>query len=165
MSIAGWSSLVARRAHNPKVRGSNPLPATNKSRGYGVSCNLLVFQQDTNRTVAGQWLQTLSLPPKIMAKEKDKENRPIVSMKGEEREEVWDEAYAKEEGIILEFDSDSNTGKIKSLLDGSIYTIDSRELLRTKIELRPGDKVLFAPFEDRDGNDYARVIRIIELNA
>jgi hypothetical protein len=27
---AGWSSLVARRAHNPKVRGSNPLPATNK---------------------------------------------------------------------------------------------------------------------------------------
>ena len=27
--IAGWSSLVARWAHNPKVRGSNPLPATN----------------------------------------------------------------------------------------------------------------------------------------
>ena len=30
-SIAGWSSLVARRAHNPKVRGSNPLPATTLS--------------------------------------------------------------------------------------------------------------------------------------
>ena len=27
-SIAGWSSLVARRAHNPKVAGSNPAPAT-----------------------------------------------------------------------------------------------------------------------------------------
>ena len=27
--IAGWSSLVARRAHNPKVVGSNPAPATN----------------------------------------------------------------------------------------------------------------------------------------
>ncbi len=25
---AGWSSLVARRAHNPKVIGSNPFPAT-----------------------------------------------------------------------------------------------------------------------------------------
>ncbi len=25
---AGWSSLVARRAHNPKVGGSNPSPAT-----------------------------------------------------------------------------------------------------------------------------------------
>ncbi len=28
-SGAGWSSLVARRAHNPKVVGSNPAPATN----------------------------------------------------------------------------------------------------------------------------------------
>ena len=27
--IAGWSSLVARWAHNPKVVGSNPAPATN----------------------------------------------------------------------------------------------------------------------------------------
>src|SRR5579871_4074749 len=26
---AGWSSLVARWAHNPKVGGSNPPPATN----------------------------------------------------------------------------------------------------------------------------------------
>jgi hypothetical protein len=26
---AGWSSPVARRAHNPKVVGSNPAPATN----------------------------------------------------------------------------------------------------------------------------------------
>ena len=26
--VAGWSSLVARRAHNPKVEGSNPSPAT-----------------------------------------------------------------------------------------------------------------------------------------
>ncbi len=28
LSDAGWSSLVARRAHNPKVVGSNPAPAT-----------------------------------------------------------------------------------------------------------------------------------------
>src|SRR4051794_22702269 len=27
---AGWSSLAARRAHNPKVVGSNPTPATKK---------------------------------------------------------------------------------------------------------------------------------------
>ena len=27
-SIAGWSSLVARQAHNLKVVGSNPTPAT-----------------------------------------------------------------------------------------------------------------------------------------
>ncbi len=29
--VAGWSSLVARWAHNPKVVGSNPTPATNSS--------------------------------------------------------------------------------------------------------------------------------------
>ncbi len=28
---AGWSSLVARQAHNLKVAGSNPAPATNRS--------------------------------------------------------------------------------------------------------------------------------------
>ena len=32
--IAGWSSPVARRAHNPKVVGSNPAPATNKLKGF-----------------------------------------------------------------------------------------------------------------------------------
>ena len=26
--VAGWSSSVARRAHNPKAVGSNPAPAT-----------------------------------------------------------------------------------------------------------------------------------------
>ena len=30
--IAGWSSLEARRAHNPKVIGSNPVPATQMPR-------------------------------------------------------------------------------------------------------------------------------------
>ena len=30
--IAGWSSLVARRAHNPKVAGSSPVPATTNIR-------------------------------------------------------------------------------------------------------------------------------------
>ena len=30
-NIAEWSSLVARRAHNPKVVGSNPASATTKT--------------------------------------------------------------------------------------------------------------------------------------
>jgi hypothetical protein len=93
--------------------------------------------------------------------EKDK---PIVSMSKEEREEVWDEIYAKEEGIIIEFNPELNTGKIRSLADGSIYKIDDRELIKTKIELHAGDKVLFAPFEDPDGEDFARIVQIIELN-
>ena len=28
--VAGWSSLVARQAHNLKVAGSNPAPAPNQ---------------------------------------------------------------------------------------------------------------------------------------
>ena len=38
---AGWSSLVARRAHNPKVVGSNPAPATKHkkaARKSGLFC-------------------------------------------------------------------------------------------------------------------------------
>src|SRR5688572_12236928 len=34
---AGWSSLAARRAHNPKVAGSNPAPATNRTTGAGTT--------------------------------------------------------------------------------------------------------------------------------
>ncbi len=34
--VAGWSSPVARRAHNPKVAGSNPAPAI-WSRGVAVN--------------------------------------------------------------------------------------------------------------------------------
>jgi predicted benzoate:H+ symporter BenE len=32
-NVAGWSSPVARRAHNPKAAGSNPAPATNLISG------------------------------------------------------------------------------------------------------------------------------------
>ncbi len=42
--IAGWSSLVARRAHNPKVDGSNPSPATNNIKeGLEKILNPLFF--------------------------------------------------------------------------------------------------------------------------
>ncbi len=40
---AGWSSLVARRAHNPKVVGSNPAPATTLQLDVDF---LLVSRQD-----------------------------------------------------------------------------------------------------------------------
>gem|GEM_PF-2910610 len=36
MAVAGWSSLVARRAHNPKVVGSNPAPATKYEKGHSI---------------------------------------------------------------------------------------------------------------------------------
>src|SRR5438034_10028084 len=36
--LAGWSSLAARRAHNPKVAGSNPAPATNQISSMARHC-------------------------------------------------------------------------------------------------------------------------------
>jgi hypothetical protein len=41
--VAGWSSLVARRAHNPKAVGSNPTPATNKADSNESAFFLLFF--------------------------------------------------------------------------------------------------------------------------
>src|ERR687897_2202496 len=45
---AGWSSLVARRAHNPKVAGSNPAPATTKEapRDRGLLLASALGEQD-----------------------------------------------------------------------------------------------------------------------
>jgi hypothetical protein len=34
---AGWSSLVARQAHNLKVAGSNPAPATSSEVVLGLT--------------------------------------------------------------------------------------------------------------------------------
>jgi hypothetical protein len=99
-----------------------------------------------------------------MAKKKKKKENSIASSGKEEREDSWDDLYLKEEGVVVEFDANTNTGKVRSLNDDQIYKIDSRELVRTRIELCPDDKVLFAPFEDTDGKDYARIISIIELN-
>ena len=88
---------------------------------------------------------------------------PLISMSEDEREEAWDNLFIKEEGSIIEFNQETKTGKIKSLKDGNIYNIDSRESIKAKIELRSGDKVLFAPMEDPEGEDYARVIRIVDF--
>ncbi len=44
-AYAGWSSLVARRAHNPEVVGSNPTPATNSNiRGRAQAPGLFTLQ-------------------------------------------------------------------------------------------------------------------------
>jgi hypothetical protein len=47
---AGWSSQVARRAHNPEVAGSNPAPAT-PERGRKCGPFLLVAGSSTRRSV------------------------------------------------------------------------------------------------------------------
>lgn len=89
--------------------------------------------------------------------------RKIASITPEQHERLWDDLYLKEEGVILEFDASTGTGKLKSLADGSIYQIDNRELIRPMLELQPGFTVAFAPFESADGNDFTRVCKIITL--
>ena len=41
--ISWWDSQSTHRAHNPKVRGSNPLPATILSPMYSVSWDQIDF--------------------------------------------------------------------------------------------------------------------------
>ena len=50
---AGWSSLEARRAHNPKVVGSNPAPATRVIIYSNAQIAQLVEQRTENPRVAG----------------------------------------------------------------------------------------------------------------
>ena len=50
--IAGWSSLEARRAHNPKVIGSNPIPAT-QCESICAQLAQLVEQRTENPRVSG----------------------------------------------------------------------------------------------------------------
>ena len=53
---AGWSSLEARRAHNPKVIGSNPVPATQvftKVKITNAQIAQLVEQRTENPRVTG----------------------------------------------------------------------------------------------------------------
>ena len=94
-----------------------------------------------------------------------KDDQPIVGLSQEDQDFFWDEMLAKENGVILEFNFDTKKGKLRSLADGQDYVIDDRALSQTSIELQTGDKVLFAPFEDPDGKDYAKILSIIELNA
>ena len=46
---AGWSSLVARRAHNPKVVGSNPAPATTVKYNFCGANALFLYKNEYRR--------------------------------------------------------------------------------------------------------------------
>ena len=52
-NIAGWSSLEARLAHNPKVVGSNPAPATRVIIYSNAQIAQLVEQRTENPRVTG----------------------------------------------------------------------------------------------------------------
>ena len=65
-NIAGWSSSVARRAHNPKAVGSNPAPAT-KLQSTEISVLFLYLDKGKfNRNKKAQCCETLFLYPSIL---------------------------------------------------------------------------------------------------
>ena len=64
-NIAGWSSLEARRAHNPKVIGSNPIPAT-QCESICAQLAQLVEHLTFNQVVGG------SNPPCLTEEDKRK---------------------------------------------------------------------------------------------
>jgi hypothetical protein len=62
-SGAGWSSLAARRAHNPKVVGSNPTPATKSKfpEQYQV-VSLIISTQYAHKALASCAAQISRVP-------------------------------------------------------------------------------------------------------
>ncbi|CAD5376344.1 hypothetical protein OF001_U140005 [Pseudomonas sp. OF001] len=59
-SDAGWSSLVARRAHNPKVVGSNPAPATKSRKGHSPEWPFSLLREKHSRPPSA-WLKVGAL--------------------------------------------------------------------------------------------------------
>src|SRR4051812_41848830 len=56
-SDAGWSSQVARRAHNPEVAGSNPAPATRKAPETGPFLFRVLIRQRESCTNFVPWVR------------------------------------------------------------------------------------------------------------
>ena len=71
LTDAGWSSLVARRAHNPKVVGSNPAPATKSS--------VPVDGQGREASSPGLVLGLFVMAPPLGAIPKGLDTRPLFS--------------------------------------------------------------------------------------
>ena len=76
INIAGWSSLEARRAHNPKVAGSNPAPAAQTFIVYAQIAQL-VEQRTENPRVTGS-IPVLGIF--ISCKRKDRVYRSLFSI-------------------------------------------------------------------------------------
>ena len=69
--IAGWSSLVARRAHNPEVVGSNPSPATKQWFGSSAGQNACLSRRRSRvRVSSGPPLFFYKLPRQLSRQSK-----------------------------------------------------------------------------------------------
>ena len=73
--IAGWSSLVARRAHNPKVVGSNPAPATIRILNPPPAGFLLAI----NATQASHYDRILNLPVRTASMHQNQSSASVAT--------------------------------------------------------------------------------------
>src|SRR5207248_9370738 len=74
---AGWSSQVARRAHNPEVAGSNPAPATGKGPGDGALSFLLRRAiLNEHRAVRGPLASERAVGPRARRRALERSRRP-----------------------------------------------------------------------------------------
>jgi hypothetical protein len=85
--VAGWSSLVARWAHNPKVAGSNPAPATKEIQPNPLETEGFVFleQNQSNRIqpqITGQMVSPRRISQDFSARSNERNPRPSAAMTG-----------------------------------------------------------------------------------
>jgi hypothetical protein len=77
--------MVARRAHNPKVAGSSPAPATKKDKGFGVSSKpfllfyLLVFYQLIDNKAYIEYIINVEVPRRLVGLLVFKTSAPVTS--------------------------------------------------------------------------------------
>ena len=71
--VAGWSSQVARRAHNPKVLGSNPSPAIRKNRGLSEKLSPLLHTPSVSGSVLLPRLKSKKTALEVVTVEKEED--------------------------------------------------------------------------------------------
>jgi hypothetical protein len=90
---AGWSSSVARRAHNPKVAGSNPAPAT-KRRPWQIERSARAF------CVVQARLLTDLLTGRVMASASVHQHRGPRARRRQRRSHTADPHLARQPGHL-----------------------------------------------------------------
>ncbi len=83
--IAGWSSPVARQAHNLKAAGSNPAPATKSTKPRGIHHGVLAFRQPLKLPSAQKSDKPacLSYQTVRLSKEDNGEPRPVAARRSQ----------------------------------------------------------------------------------
>ena len=79
LDAAGWSSLEARRAHNPEAAGSNPAPATLKTiRKDGLF--IILWRLGTRRPVASFLIGSVKCSTNVQQELRIRQESPDLTL-------------------------------------------------------------------------------------